>query len=111
MSSIPHSAFRIPHSLPIPMFTPPSHPDGWHRVTAPGGYESWHFEAEDAEGRRLVIEFHDGYPSSRDYLRRYTAFRRRPTRTRPPVPADFPHVSLALFHSGDPDPPRFSTAY
>ena len=39
----------------LPLFAPPNahqaagaSPDASHRVTAPGGYEWWHFDAPDA---------------------------------------------------------------
>ena len=56
----------------IPLYTPPSCPDAWHQVIAPGGYEWWHFDAEDAAtDTQLVASFYDGDIFDREYWRRY----------------------------------------
>ena len=85
----------------LPMFVPPADPDGWHRVTAPGGYEWWYFDAEDASGRlRLVAILLEGFVFHPGYLRRHAKFLRRPTRTAPPVPGDHPCAYFALYEDG-----------
>lgn len=88
----------------LPLFQTPAHPDAWHLVTAPGGYEWWHFEADDAEdagGRfRIVATWFDGFPLHPDYLRRYRRYRRAPTRHRPPVPGEYPCVYFAVYEEG-----------
>ena len=87
----------------LPLYTVPPHPDAWHRVTAPGGYERWHFDAEDPAGRvRLVAVFAQGGYFQTDYLRRYARYRRRPTRHRPPVPGEYPWASFAVYEDGRP---------
>ena len=86
----------------IPLYTPnPAHPDASHSVLAPGGYERWYFDAESNDGRLLLVAiFAQGSPDHPDhpqYLRQHAAYLRRPTRRRPPVPADFACVSFALY--------------
>jgi len=85
----------------VPMYSRPACADGWHQVTAPGGYEWWRFEAEDpATDTQLVAVLGQGCPLHAGYLRRYAAYRRRPTRVAPPLPADFPWVSFAVYVKG-----------
>jgi hypothetical protein len=86
----------------LPLYNPsPTHPDGWHRVAAPGGYEIWHFDAEDsAADVRVVVKFSQGSPALAEYRSRYSAFIRNPTRNEPPVPADFPSVQFAVYEKG-----------
>ncbi|MDB5298333.1 MAG: hypothetical protein JWO31_4316 [Phycisphaerales bacterium] len=82
----------------LPMFDRPTDPDAWHRVAAPGGYEWWYFDAEDAAGRyRLVGIFLEGFVFHPGYLRRYTAYRRNPTRRPPPVAGEFPCAYFVLY--------------
>ena len=65
----------------LPLFQTPAHPDAWHRVTAPGGYEWWYFDGEDHSGRfQFVATWFQGFPLHPDYLRRYHRYRRAPTR-------------------------------
>lgn len=86
---------------PLPMFTAPADPDAWHRVTAPGGYEWWYFDAEDPAGRvRLVAIFLEGFVFHPGYLRRYARYRRRPTRVAPPVPGEYPCAYFVLYEDG-----------
>ena len=76
---------------------PPS-ANGSHHVAAPGGYESWNFHAHDpAHNLRLCIGFHDGYILHPNYVRRFNAYRRRPTRNAPPVPAQFPCLVASVY--------------
>ncbi len=86
----------------LPLYDPaPPHPDGWHRVTAPGGYETWHFDAEDAAGGvRIIATFSEGSPFDGEYRRRYTAFLAKPTTLTPPQPAEYPSVSFVLWEKG-----------
>jgi carotenoid 1,2-hydratase len=85
----------------LPLYQTPAHPDAWHRVTAPGGYESWHFDAEDATGRfQFVATFFEGSHFDPEYLRRYARYRRAPTRHRPPLPAEHPWVYFAVYEEG-----------
>jgi hypothetical protein len=85
----------------LPLFQTPAHPDAWHRVTAPGGYEWWRFEADDAGGRfQVVATWFDGFPLHPDYLRRHRYYRRAPTRNRPPVPGEYPCVYFGVYEGG-----------
>ena len=86
----------------LPLYDPsPPHPDGWHRVTAPGGYETWHLDAEDEAGNvRIVVTFSQGSSFDGEYRRRYAEFLRKPTRRDPPLPDEFPSVSFVLWEMG-----------
>jgi hypothetical protein len=95
----------------LPMFARPADPDAWHRVTAPGGYEWWYFDAEDAGGRfRLVAILLEGFVFHPGYLRRYAKYLRRPTRTAPPVPGDHPCAYFVLYED-DKVVAQFMTEY
>ena len=86
----------------IPMFNPTDIPDAWHQVTAPGGYEWWYFDADDADGElRLVAIFFQGFVFHPGYLRRYERYRRQPTRVAPPLPADYPCVYFVLYRGSE----------
>ena len=81
----------------LPLFDVPPHPDAWHHVTAPGGYEIWRLDAEDAAGGlRLIATLGQGGDDP-EYLRRYRRYLRRPTRHAPPQPAEYPCASLAVY--------------
>jgi hypothetical protein len=78
-----------------------THPDGWRNVRAPGGYESWTFAAASARGRTQVIAgLHLGHPLDRAYAQRYWMYCRWPTRVAPPVPAEYPSVSMTVVEDG-----------
>lgn len=86
-------------------------PDAWHRVAAPGGYEWWHFDAEDASGDvQLVAAFHDGFAFHPGYLRAHARYLRRSTRVAPAVPSQYPCASFAVYEKGSPAA-RFLTQY
>lgn len=75
--------------------------DVWHRVVSPGGYEGWHFDAEDETGGlRIVADFFEGFISHPNYLRRYARYRRHPTRHLPPLPRDYPCVGFTVYEQG-----------
>jgi hypothetical protein len=85
----------------LPLFDTPADPNASHRVTAPGGYERWHFDAEDESGRlRFVAAFHAGPGFHAEYLRRYRRYRRRPTRVPPPQPHEYPCVAFSVYEGG-----------
>jgi hypothetical protein len=95
------------HPMPVlPLFDCPADADAWHHVTAPGGYEWWHFEAEQVGpdgtpgGVRVVAGFFDGFAFHPEYLRRYERYLRRPTRRPPPVAGEYPCVCLAVYEGG-----------
>ncbi|MGA2443336.1 MAG: hypothetical protein ABSH08_20480 [Tepidisphaeraceae bacterium] len=74
--------------------------DGWHGIAAPGGYEAWHFYVEDLTQRiRVVFSFHHGLALHPDYIRRFDAYRRRPTRNRPPLPRQYPCLHWAIYEN------------
>ena len=83
------------------MFTRPSHPDGHHRVTAPGGYEWWYFDAESIDGRdRVVAILFEGFVFHAGYLREHAKFVRRPTKVRPAVANNYPAAYLCHYRDG-----------
>src|SRR5688572_30166439 len=85
----------------IPLYTRPAHPDAWHHVRAPGGYEWWYVDADDARhDRRLVAALFQGFPFHPRYLREYVRYRRFPTGVRPPLPQQYPFVYVALHDGG-----------
>lgn len=76
--------------------------DAWHRVTAPGGYEWWHFDAQDQSGSVLVVaDFHAGFVFHPQYLKRFELYRRKPTRHAPPSPMDYCCVQLSVYQNGE----------
>lgn len=78
-----------------------AHPDGWHDVRSPGGYEWWYFDAEDrASDTQLVAIFMQGFIFHPGYIRAYERFRKRPTRYTPPQARDFPCAYLCLYRGG-----------
>jgi hypothetical protein len=85
--------------IAVPMYLQHAHPtNASHGVFAPGGYEWWHFDAEDpARGLYLAVEFFDGWPFHPIYRERYERYLRNPTRNAPPVGADYPCVSFAFY--------------
>lgn len=86
----------------VDLFDPPSldRADGSHHIASPGGYETWHFDAEQNDGRlRIVVDFHHGYPFDPRYVRRYLAYRCRPTRNRPPLPAEYSCVDIGVYEN------------
>jgi len=88
----------------LPLLATPADPtdiDAPRHVAAPGGYEWWHFEAFDpVADLRVSATLFDGNPFHPGYLYRYAAYRRFPTRVRPPVPSEYPAVSLAIYRHG-----------
>lgn len=75
--------------------------DAWHRVTAPGGYEWWHFDAQDSTGSVLVVaDFHAGFVFHPQYLRRFDRYQRKPTRHSPPSPMEYCCAQLAVYENG-----------
>lgn len=82
----------------VPMFIQHAQPtNASHGVFAPGGYEWWHFDAEDGGGNVVTIDVCNGCPFHPEYVKRYQRYLKSPTRTRPPVPGDFPCVSACLY--------------
>ncbi len=83
------------------LHTRPSHPDAWHQVRSPGGYEWWYFDAEDLRhDRQLVAILFQGFVFHPQYLRRYFRYHRWPTRFAPPIPVEYPCAYFALYESG-----------
>lgn len=85
----------------LELFTPPRSPDASHQVGAPGGYEWWYFDAEDAAtDTRIVAIFLDGFVFHPAYLRRHSAYLRSPTHHAPAVPRDYPCAYFIVYRGG-----------
>ena len=83
---------------PIPMLTRTPVADAWHAVTAPGGYEWWYFDAEDATSDvRVVAILFQGFVFHPGYLRAYGRYLRRPTKVVPPTAADYPCAYFVVY--------------
>lgn len=87
----------------VPLYGPvvPAACDAKRPLTAPGGYQCWSFEAQDHTGAwHLSASFCEGFPLHPQYLRRYRAYLRRPTKVPPPQPNEYPCVIFTLYHLG-----------
>jgi hypothetical protein len=81
----------------IPLYSWPADPLASHRVTAPGGFELWQFEAEDPlQALRVKVEFALGHPNDAEYQQAYRRFLRKPTCVDPPLPRQFASVWCSL---------------
>jgi hypothetical protein len=97
----PTSADPLAKIESIPLYSPANHPDGWHQVTAPGGYEWWYFDAEDpATDTQIVAILLEGFIFHPGYLRHWAKYTRRPTRTKPPMPTDYACAYLCVYRGG-----------
>jgi hypothetical protein len=85
----------------LPLYNHATHPDGWHQVVAPGGYEFWHFDAQDLEHDRVIVaRLLCGNVFDPAYLHRYQRYLRQPTRVAPPLPREFLSAQLSVYHGG-----------
>lgn len=85
----------------IELFDETAFADGWHDVRAPGGYEWWYFDAEDAAtDTQVVAIFMEGFIFHPGYLRAHAKYLRNPTKRTPPIAADYPCVYLCLYRGG-----------
>lgn len=86
----------------FPLFDPaPPHPDAWHDVLSPGGYEWWYFDAEDLQhDRQIVAIFFDGFVFHPGYLRADKRYRTNPMKVPPAVAHDYPCVYFVLYEQG-----------
>lgn len=85
----------------LPLFDSPSDPHAWHRVRSPGGYEFWRIQAR-APDNNLHVEviFSLGGFWRDDYVKQTARYLRRPTRTSPPIPGDYPAVQACIRADG-----------
>jgi len=85
----------------VPLYDVQAAADAWHHVRAPGGYEWWHLAAGDVRGDWVVsAHFFAGFPLDVNYAARYSAYRRRPTRRRPPMPDEFSRCCVKASRAG-----------
>jgi hypothetical protein len=85
----------------IPMFDQSAAAGAWHNVIAPGGYECWAFDAEDAAtDTQVSVLFMSGAQLSAPYLRHVSRYRQDPTRTPLPLPTDYGGVAVSLYRGG-----------
>jgi carotenoid 1,2-hydratase len=85
----------------LPLYVLPATPDAWHRVRAPGGYEWWYFDAEDAANDiQIVGILFEGFVFHSGYLRRYSRYRLRPTWFAPPLPRAYPCAYFMVYRQG-----------
>jgi hypothetical protein len=81
----------------IPLYDVSAPPDGYHRVTAPGGYEWWHVVASaDPQEMQFTIDFLDGDTFDVGYRRAYERYVKRPMSVPPPLPRDHPAARVIL---------------
>jgi carotenoid 1,2-hydratase len=82
----------------VSLYRAPADPDGWHEVTAPGGYEWWYFDADDpSNDTHVVAILLEGFIFHPGYLRTHARFARRPTRHSPPRPRDYACAYLVVY--------------
>ena len=87
----------------IPLFDRSAAPGTYRRVVAPGGYECWAFDAEDpATDTQLSVLFATGSPQDASYLEHHARYKRVPTTTAPPLPADYGGVLVRVYCAGVP---------
>jgi hypothetical protein len=85
----------------VPLFDTTAPLNAWHNVRAPGGYEQWRFDADDLAGNtQLMAIFSHGDPFDPRYRSAVQHYRRRPTVTPPPQPADYCAVELMVIQNG-----------
>lgn len=85
----------------LPLYDSSAHPDGWHNVRAPGGYEWWYFDAEDpSTDTQVVIIFMQGFIFHPGYLRAFDRFIKHPTKHPPPTAGDYPCVYACVYRGG-----------
>src|SRR5688500_16741125 len=88
-------------TLPLYVPRPNINADAWHRVTAPGGYEWWYFDAEDPlNDLQIVVMFLEGFTYHPGYLRAFEKYLAAPTRRQPPLPGQFPCVYFVVYEKG-----------
>lgn len=98
---VPMRSFLQPPMPTLPLFDSTAHPDGWHNVRSPGGYEWWYFDAEDhATDTQVVLILMQGFIFHPGYLRTFDRYLRRPTRRPPPTAADYPCAYACVYRDG-----------
>lgn len=85
----------------LPLYSANAVADASHDVRAPGGYEWWYFDAEDAAtDTQIVAIYLNGFIFHPGYLRNYFRFLRRPTKRLPPLPTDYACMYLCVYRGG-----------
>src|SRR4051812_45136213 len=86
----------------LPLFQTPPSPLGWHQVIAPGGYEGWYYKFQNNESGIVISGLiGEGCEFGGAYRRAYQRYCRRPTRSAPPLPADYPCFQCVAYRTGD----------
>lgn len=95
------SSTRMDPHTAVSLYRTALHPDAWHEVRAPGGYEWWYFDAEDPQtDTQIVAIFLEGFIFHPGYLRHHARFERRPTKRAPALPGDYPCAYLVVYRNG-----------
>jgi hypothetical protein len=82
----------------LPLYASAAAPDACHEVRAPGGYEGWHVDAEDAQqDLRITGDLYEGYIFHPRYVRRSARYGLWPLRCVPPTPAEFVCAALSIY--------------
>lgn len=79
----------------VPMYDLNVAPPNWRGSFYPGGYEFFEIQIQQGE-INLLAQIGCGNPRDAEYLRQYRRFLRRPTRCKPPMPAEYPFAMLQL---------------
>jgi hypothetical protein len=82
----------------VPLYDPsPLPPASPRRMSSPGGYEVFRWQAFDPARRIFIsIAFWQGYSFHPKYRAAYRQFLARPTRTAPPTPDQFPCLTITV---------------
>lgn len=87
--------------MTVDLLSNAAHPDAWHDVRSPGGYEWWYFDAEDTEQDiQFVAIFLDGFVFHPGYLRQHFRYLKNPTKHAPVRASDFPCAYLVVYEKG-----------
>jgi carotenoid 1,2-hydratase len=85
----------------LPLYEPNSPADAWHQVRSPGGYEWWYFDAEDRQrSLQIVGILLQGFIFHPGYLRAYASYIRKPKKTSPPLPEEYPCAYFVVYEHG-----------
>ena len=82
----------------LPLYDSSAAGDAWHQVRAPGGYEWWHVDLEDArQNLRIAGDLFEGHIFHPRYLRRSARYELWPLSCAPPTPGEFVGAAMAIY--------------